>query len=124
MEALAAPDRGVGRMKRLNFIIVLMITSLASNHIFAGDSVNLFKPNEANLHEELGISQQDLTEILSLIKAKENYDVVYIEKQAHGYVGAWMVRKSERKSTHGPVFFYNKHDGKWYELEEMSAWEK
>ncbi len=111
-------------MKRLNFIVVFMIIFLASNYIFAGDNVNLFKPNEANLHEKLGISKQDLDEIRSLIKAKENYDVFYVEKQAHGYIGAWMARKSERKPTHGPVFFYNKHNDKWYELEEMSAWKK
>ena len=111
-------------MKRVNCTIVLIIIFLGSNYVFADGSINLFKPNEQNLHDKLGISQQDWIEIHSLIKAKNNYVLLYVEKQAHGYIGAWMFKKSEQKSTHGPVFFYNKHNGKWYELEEMSSWEK
>ncbi|MGV7224644.1 MAG: hypothetical protein ACQ9MH_24400 [Nitrospinales bacterium] len=111
-------------MNRVNCTIVLIIIFLASNYLFAGDSINLFKPTKKNLHEKLGISHQDWIEIHSLIEAKNNYDLIYIEKQAHGYIGAWMSKKAEGKSTHGPVFFYNKHNDKWYELEEMSSWKK
>jgi hypothetical protein len=110
-------------MERVSYTILLIVLLLTTNTLFAGDRLNLFKPNEENLHEKLGISQQDWIEIHSLIKAKKNYEIVYIEKQVHGYIGAWMSKKSERKSTHGPVFFFNKHNDKWYELGEMSSWE-
>ena len=120
----AAAQFCVGPMKRVHCTIVLILISFATNSIFAGDQLRLLKPNEEKLHEKLGITQQDWIEICSLIKAKKNYDLIYVEKQMHGYIGAWMSKRSEPNPTHGPIYFYNKHNDKWYEIEEMSSWKK
>ena len=111
-------------MKKEVLIILLVIFGLASIYSYAGEKLHLFEPGEVNLHEKLGITIQDWDEIQILISAKKNYELIYIERQMHGYIGAWMSERPNGDKSSGPIYFYNKHGGKWYELEEMSSWEK
>jgi len=80
-------------------------------------------PHNPEVSVKLGISEIDLNEIKLLIRSEAEYYLVKYEKSPTGFIGAWMAPLPKvEKASGGPVFFYNKDQGKWYKLSEMSVW--
>ena len=80
-------------------------------------------PHDPEISIKLGISGIDLNQIKLLINNETQYYLVKYEKSPTGFIGAWMAPLPKvEKASGGPVFFYNKHQGKWYKLSEMSVW--
>jgi len=88
----------------------------------------LYPADAPNLAFQLGITQREWLEVQTLIRREKDeggdaYELVYLERNALGYVGAWMAHKSPPETRpHGPVFFYTKADRRWYRLDDMSEW--
>jgi hypothetical protein len=89
----------------------------------ADSSSALFDPASPLLAQKLGISEEDWREVHVLISKRQDYSLTYLERSSLGHIGAWMSTKTiDYLQKRGPVFFYAKHQGHWYELDEMSEW--
>ena len=100
---------------KILFVLTLPLSAVA-------ESVVVY-PNDSKITARLGISEIDLKEIKLLTNKESGHYIVKIEKSPTGFIGVWMAPLPKVKNpSGGPVFFYNKHQGKWYKLSEMSVW--
>src|SRR5437762_1482688 len=108
-------------MTPLRFIcIVCLCLALVS---CATQSAGLYPATSPKLAKHLGIQDSDWHEIHSLVGREQGYSLLFVEHSRLGYVGAWMgTETADGIRETGPVFFYAKHQGHWYRLDEMSSW--
>jgi hypothetical protein len=102
--------------------ILLMLASCAR------PQNQLYPANSPQLSSKLGISDADWGEIQALINLEKDegnmpYELVYLERNHLGPIGAWMAHHTPGETRpHGPVFFFVKDNGRWYRSEDMSEW--
>ena len=108
-------------MRALPFICLSCLWLFAASCTHSSSA--LFEPSSPGLAQKLGIHDDDWREVQSLITKEQDYSLTYLERSPVGYVGAWMSTKTTNGlQKHGPVFFYAKHEGHWYRLDQMSEW--
>jgi hypothetical protein len=102
------------------FISVLCFIAISCTHT---SDYQAYDPDCPNLAHKLGVQECDWLEVRDLISKERDYLLTCVERNPHGYIGAWMATKTpDGLQQHGPVFFYAKHQGHWYRLDEMSEW--
>jgi hypothetical protein len=108
-------------MRAFLFICICCLCVFAAS--CANPSPALIDPASPRLAQKLGIREHDWREIHDLISREHEYSLIYLERSPLADVGAWMATKTaDGLQMHGPVFFYRKHQGHWYRMDEMSAW--
>jgi hypothetical protein len=106
---------------KLPLLIVSLLFSLASQ-ADSGQS-SFLSPNDVGLVSKLEVTKSDWQEIQDLISKHKEHYVFRIEKNPIGFIGAWLAPLPRRTNpTGGPVYFFEKQNGAWIELSEMSEW--
>ena len=107
-------------MRALPFICVCLCAVSCTD---SDSSPQFFDPDTPRLAQKLGIREGDWREIQKLIAKEHDYSLAHVERSPRKQVGAWLATKTPNGlEKHGPVFFYVKHEGRWYRSEDMSEW--
>jgi len=108
-------------LKHAGWILLLVVSCARPQN-------ELYPANTAQLASKLGVSDTDWRKIQALIRLEKDesnkpYELVYLERNHLGSIGAWMAHHTPGETRpHGPVFFYVKDNGRWYRSEDMSEW--
>ncbi|MCF7966868.1 MAG: hypothetical protein K9L79_15225 [Methylobacter tundripaludum] len=105
--------------------LLLLLASLLFSTPFEADAEqsSFLSPNDVGLVPKLGVTESDWKEIQQLISKHKEHYVFRIEKSPIGFIGAWLASLPRSTNpTGGPVYFFEKQNGAWAELSEMSVW--